>query len=82
MSGPGTADQTWSIRYIVIATKNWLPAKEVLIAPEWISLISWSETLVRVDMTCERIKGAPEYDPLTPVNRSYEDHLYAYYGIE
>ena len=75
-------DQTWSIRYMVIDTKNWLPARKVLIAPEWISSVSWSDALVHVDLTCERIKSSPEYDPLTPVNRGYEEHLHDYYRVE
>ena len=36
-------DADWRIRYLVIATRNWLPGKHVLLAPEWIESISFSK---------------------------------------
>jgi len=75
-------DRAWVIRYLAIDTKNWLPARKVLVSPEWIEDISWTETTVKVDLTCEKIKNSPEYDPLQSVNRGYEEHLYDYYGRE
>jgi hypothetical protein len=73
-------DQAWAIRYIAIDTKNWLPARKVLVSPQWIESISWAEATVDVDLTRAAIKGAPQYDPNQPVNRAYEEHLYDYYG--
>ncbi|QEF96166.1 PRC-barrel domain protein [Stieleria maiorica] len=75
-------DATWAIRYVVVDTKNWLPSRKVLIAPEWVDAVSWTETKVHVDLTRDQIKNSPEYDPLTPINRGYEEHLYDYYGKE
>lgn len=75
-------DQRWAIRYVVVDTKNWLPARKVLLSPEWIDSISWSEATVTIKLTQDQIKKSPEYDPLTPVNRGYEEHLYDYYGQE
>ena len=68
----------WAVRYLVIDTRNWWPGKKVLIAPHWVSDISWSERTVRFDMTRERIKASPEYDP-TSFDRGYEERLHAYY---
>lgn len=75
-------DQSWTVRYMVVDTKNWLPARKVLISPEWIDSISWANKTVNVKMTREQIKKSPEFDPLTPINRGYEEHLYDYYGVE
>ncbi len=75
-------DQDWIVRYIAIDTKNWLPGRKVLVSPNWIESISWTDQTVQVDLTCEAIKGSPEYDPLQPVNRDYEQHLFDYYGRE
>ncbi|PAY16639.1 PRC-barrel domain protein [Rhodopirellula sp. SM50] len=75
-------DETWAVRYVVVDTKNWLPARKVLISPQWVESVSWSETTVSINMTREEIKNSPEYDPLTPINRGYEEHLYDYYGRE
>ncbi len=73
-------DDTWTIRYLVIDTKNLLPGKKVLVAPTWIKGISWSDSKVSVDLTSSQIKDSPEYEPGAPVNREFEQRLYDYYG--
>ena len=39
-------DETWTIRYLIVGTKNWWPGKKVLVAPHWIERVSWSESKV------------------------------------
>jgi hypothetical protein len=73
-------DATWTIRYIVIDTRNWLPGKKVLVHPDWIDSVSWPEARVKIDLTAEQVRNSPEYDPSAPVNREYEMLLYDYYG--
>jgi hypothetical protein len=73
-------DETWEVRYLVVKTRDFLPGKSVLISPEWVGDIDWSEGRVYIDLTREQIKAAPEYDPTAPVNRAYEERLYDYYG--
>ncbi|MFW5751375.1 MAG: PRC-barrel domain-containing protein [Planctomycetota bacterium] len=70
----------WTIRYLVVDTRNWLPGRKVLIAPAWIEKISFANHHVRVDHTAEQVRDAPTFDPEAPVNRSYEQQLYDYYG--
>lgn len=69
-------DQSWQIRYIVADTKNWLPGKKVLLSPHWFSEVSWLEGKVFVDLHKDTIKKAPEYDPLVPVSREFEEELH------
>ena len=73
-------DATWTIRYLVIDTRNWLPGRKVLIPPLWAESMSWTERTVSIDMTRDQIRQSPEYDPSAPVNREYEARLYDYYG--
>jgi hypothetical protein len=74
-------DEKWTIRYMVVDTRNWLPGGEkVLVSPGWIAAISWAERRVSVDLTREQVKNSPEYDPSIPVNRTYETRLYDFYG--
>lgn len=56
-------DQTWQISYIVIDTHNWLPGKKVLIAPQWIVNVRWSEKKVDVALQRQTIERSPEFDP-------------------
>ncbi len=73
-------DKTWEIRYLVIDTSNWWPAKKVLVAPRWASRVSWEESKVFVDLSRQAIKMCPAWDPAAPINREYEVNLYDYYG--
>lgn len=73
-------DGSWHLRYVIVDTKNWLPGKKVLTAPEWIAGIRWADRRVRFDVSRERIRKAPEFDPSNPINREFEERLYDYYG--
>ena len=70
--------ETWEIRYLVVDTQNWWPGKKVLVAPLWVSRVSWSDSTVYVDLSREMIKNGPEYHPKA-LNRKYEETLYDYY---
>jgi len=73
-------DAFWVIRYMVVHASNWLPAKKVLISPQWLGEIRHRERKVNVTLTQESIRHCPEFDPRAFVNREYEERLYDYYG--
>ncbi len=73
-------DRAWAIRYVEVATRNWWPGKKVLVSPEWIEKVSWSDTKVYVGLNREEIQSAPKYDESIPISRDYEDRLFAHYG--
>ncbi len=73
-------DHNWSIRYLLVNTRNWWPGKSVLIPPSWASNISWEESKVFVDLSRQTIKEAPEFDPELSLARGYEERLYRYYN--
>jgi len=73
-------DETWKVRFLVVDTSNWWLGKSVLIAPHWASRISWKERKVFVDLSRQKIKDSPEWNPEAAVNREYEARLYDYYG--
>jgi hypothetical protein len=73
-------DGPWTIRYIVVDTKKWLPGEKVLVSTSWIKNVSWLEEEVEVEVTQEDVKNSPKFDPSMPVNREYELVLYDYYG--
>jgi len=73
-------DDTWAIRYLVIATKNWWPGKQVLVSTRWITRVSWDESKVFVDLNRETIKLSPEYSEATLLDRDYESGLHLHYS--
>ncbi|HUD48149.1 MAG TPA: PRC-barrel domain-containing protein [Candidatus Baltobacteraceae bacterium] len=73
-------DVGWGIRYLVVATYNWLPAKKVLISPQWLGEIHHWERDVHVALTKDSILQCPEFHAGGLVNREYEERLHDYYG--
>jgi len=72
-------DEDWTIRYMVVDTRNWLPGKKVLVSPQWVEKVEWSGRKVYVNLPRKAIENSPEFDPSSPVNRDYENRLYDYY---
>jgi len=73
-------DETWAIRYIVVATSHWWAGHEVLIAPPWIGAVSWSDATVSVNVTRQAVKNAPPYDSAALLDREREISVYDHYG--
>ena len=73
-------DETWDIRYLVVGTRNWWPGKHVLVSPEWIERVSWSEQKVFVKLSRAAIKASPEYSEAALITRDYESGLFRHYG--
>ncbi len=72
-------DETWTIRYLIIDTRNWFPGKKVLISPLWIDRVSWHESKVFVNLSKEIISHSPEYTDWSVLTREFEVDLYQHY---
>ena len=73
-------EETWAIRYMIVNTSNWWLGHKVLIAPQWITDVSWAQASVSVDLTRLAVKDSPVYDPSAELDREREIALYDYYG--
>ena len=49
-------DITWTIRYLVVETGNWLSNRKVLISPEALLQCDWTNEIFPVNLTKEQIK--------------------------
>lgn len=75
-------DETgWCIRYLLVDTRNLLPGRKVLISPEWVTELDWHNRDVVVNVTKEKVKGSPEFNPQKAPTREYETTLHGYYGF-
>ena len=72
-------DETWAIRYLIINTGNWWPGKKVLVSPQWIERVSWSESKVFFNLSRDTIKESPEYTEESLITREYEIRLHRHY---
>ena len=73
-------EQTWAIRFLVVDTNNWWLDHWVLVAPQWIKKLSWSDTTVSLDLTRHDVKNSPEYDSADEPERKQELGIYKHHG--
>ena len=73
-------DETWAIRYLIVDTRNWWPGKKVLLSPQWIERVSWSESKVFLNLPRGTIKQSPEYSEESLLTRDYEARLHRHYN--
>ncbi len=73
-------EETWAIRYMIVDTSNWWLGHQVLIAPQWITAVSWPEATVSVSLTRQAVKDAPAYDPAAQLDRDRELDIHKHYG--
>lgn len=72
-------DQSWTVRYLVADTGNWLQDRKVLISPVSFEQPDWSAKLLPVHLTTEQIENSPKIDAALPVSRQHEHRLSEYY---
>ncbi len=73
-------DETWSIRYLIIDTGSWLAGRRILLAPQWITRVSWPESKIHVALTRAAIQASPAYTEAALLTRAYETGLHGHYG--
>ena len=72
-------DLTWTVRYLVVETGNWLNGRKVLIAPQALLTPDWNNEVFPINLTKEKIKNSPNIDTEKPVSRQHEIEMYDYY---
>ena len=72
-------DATWGIRYIIVNTSNWWVGQHVLISPYAVKDVDWPERHIRLDLTRDKIKASPSWNPSNVVDGQFERNLHNYY---
>jgi hypothetical protein len=73
-------EQTWTIAYLAIATKNWWPGQHVLVAPVAVQKIIWLEAAIDLTLTREMIRQSPPWRPGDINFPAYQALLHDHYG--
>jgi sporulation protein YlmC with PRC-barrel domain len=73
-------DASWGIHYLIIDTRNWWPGAHVLLSPYAVREISWSRHEVQLDVSRERVKSSPPWNPMEAIDRAYERRLHEHYN--
>jgi hypothetical protein len=73
-------DANWEVRYLVIATRNWWPGKVVQLSPYAVKDIDWFAEHVNMNVTRERVRSAPAWDPLKMADEVSEEQFHRHFG--
>jgi uncharacterized protein YrrD len=73
-------DHRWVVRYLVVETGGWLSGRKVLISPHAVHDIDPARSVVRTELTRERVEKSPPIDADRPVSRQHEIEFAQYYG--
>ncbi|MDT7043703.1 hypothetical protein [Candidatus Nitronereus thalassa] len=73
-------DLSWTIRWLVVDTRKFLPGPKALVAPVRVDSIAWAENDVQVNLSVDQIKTCPEFDPTIPITQEYENRLAEHYA--
>ena len=73
-------DGDWSIHYFIVDTGNWWFGKRVLISPLAVKSIDWYDHHVELDVSREKVKSSPPWDPLDAFTQLYAKQLHNHYG--
>jgi len=71
-------DDDWSIRYLVVDTKNWWPGNKVLISPLSVRTIQWSDRQVKLGVDRQTVQNSLAYDPSATVDPIYQKTIHRY----
>jgi len=72
-------DATWTIRYMVVETGNWLFGRKVLISMFALGKPDWDSGTLAVNLTRDQVRNSPDIDTEKPVYRQHEVQLHEYY---
>ena len=70
---------SWDVRYLIIVTSNWWVGQHVLISPHAVKSVDRSNRHVRLDLTRERIKSSPSWNPSNVIDGEFGQRLHSHY---
>ena len=73
-------DGDWSIAYFIVDTGNWWFGKRVLMSPLAVKSIDWFDHHVELDVSREKVKSSPPWDPLDAFTQHYAKRLHDHYS--
>lgn len=72
-------DRSWTIRYLIADTSNWIGGRTVLIAPSQVRDVDWALHRLDLKLTRDDVRHSPVYDPTVGLTAEYERRLADHY---
>lgn len=74
------SDDSWTVRYLVVKTGDWLDGREVLVSPMALDVPNAPAKVIPVSLTLEQVESSPPVDTQKPVSRQFEARFHDFYG--
>lgn len=71
---------SWGVRYLVVDTSNWWVGQHVLISPYAVKEVDWSDRHVQFDISRDKVKSSPSWNPAELIDGEFEKRLHGHYG--
>jgi hypothetical protein len=62
-------DHRWTVRYLVVDTRHWLPGRRILLSPTSVRDVDWAHREIVVALSRDLIRQSPGVDSDRPVGR-------------
>lgn len=72
-------DATWTVRYLIVKTGNWLSERVILISPQALTKLDYTQRTFHTNLSMKQVKDSPDIDTDKPVYRQEEAKLYDYF---
>lgn len=72
-------DHTWTVRYLIVKTGNFLKEKLILISTQALLDADWDNELFSTNLSTDQIINSPDIDTDKPVYRQQEVKLYEHF---
>lgn len=73
-------DHSWTVRYLVADTGNWLPGRNVLVATDAFKGLDRENRRFTVNLTKKQIEASPTIEEHMPVSRQHEYDIRSHYS--
>src|ERR1044071_16539 len=73
-------DKSWTIRYLVADTGNWLLGRKVLLSPIAVGKTNFSSGGLNGKLKKRKVEDSPRINTAKPVSRQHEAYYHDYYG--
>jgi len=71
--------ESWGVRYLIVDTSNWWVGQHVLISPYAVKEVDWSDHHIRLDVSRDKVKSSPSWNPADTINGQFERRLHSHY---
>ena len=75
-------DASWTLRWLVVDTGNWLPGRQVLLPVSALGQPDRNLRILPINLTKQQVKDSPEIDTDKSVSRQHEAHIFDFYGLD